>query len=66
MSDYQLARARFARAIGGHEDARAAHEETGKRLAAADAELADAGRVLARFEIDPEYRLPQHLTGVPA
>lgn len=66
MSAYQEARARFGRAISGHQAARDAHEETGKRLDAADAELAAATRVLQRFEIDPEYRGPQHLTGASA
>lgn len=66
MSDYQLARQRRDRAVDAHLAALADKAETDARFAGTSAELDAATRVLARFAIDPEYRLPQHLTGASA
>lgn len=66
MSDYQLARQRRDQAADAHLAALSVKAGADARFAETGAELADATRVLQRFDIDPEYRLPQHLTGVPA
>lgn len=63
MSAYQEARARRDRAVDAHLAALAAKAEADARFAETGAELAEATRVVQRFAIDPEYRLPQHLTG---
>jgi hypothetical protein len=67
MSAYQEARQRLGRALREHEAARQAKVEADVRKAEADAryaateaEVFEAGRILQRFEIDPEARNPQH------
>jgi hypothetical protein len=73
MSAYQEARQCLGRALREHEAARQAKAEADARKAAADAryaeteaEVFEAVRILQRFEIDPEARCPQQLTGASA
>jgi hypothetical protein len=65
-SNCQIARAQFGEAISEQYAAQAVFIEAQKRLAAADARVEATGRVLARFEIDPEARIPQHREQVHA
>lgn len=66
MSAYQEARQRRERAVDAHLAALADKAEADIRFAETGAELDEAARELRRFEIDPEYRGPKHLTGVSA
>jgi hypothetical protein len=63
VSGYQAARRRFSEAVINFHAAQHDRNEAEEQFKAADAELEAATRNLRRFEIDPEARCPQQLTG---